>query len=223
MESLVLLHAFDLLEKHRDRLGTQLSSSDPIPRMTQGYPSFLSPSHSRNTIFFLIVPGRWLPRQEARSMDTKGSSRPFKAVGRCIHSDAPKSFWRESPPQRKSHLPLLKKLEIATTTNSGPPAHPTIADIFKDAPLLTHVVLQGLPDWEFNWSSLTILGVGDQICVYSSLDVLQKTVNLVELTFSTVFLDRDAEDMGISDLIHFPRLERLHLGSSCFVKSGDSA
>ena len=111
----------------------------------------------------------------------------------------------------KGHLPLLKKLEITTTTSSGPPIRPTFADIFKDAPLLTHVVLQNLPVWEFNWSSLTILGVGCQISVYSSLDILQKTVNLVELTFSTVFLDRDAEDMGISDVIHFPCLERLSI------------
>ena len=131
----------------------------------------------------------------------------------------------------KGHLPLLKKLEITTTTSSGPPIRPTFADIFKDAPLLTHVVLQNLPVWEFNWSSLTILGVGCQISVYSSLDILQKTVNLVELTFSTVFLDRDAEDMGISDVIHFPCLERLSivgikilaiLEGSCFAKSGDS-
>ena len=111
----------------------------------------------------------------------------------------------------KGHLPLLKRLEITTTTHSGPPVHPSFADIFKDAPLLTHVVLQSLPVWEFNWSSLTILGIGYQNDIYKSLAILQKTVNLVKLTFSDVFFYRDVgvEDMGL--MIHFPHLECLSI------------
>ena len=112
----------------------------------------------------------------------------------------------------KGHLPLLKKLEIASTTYSRPPVHPSLAGIFKDAPLLTHVVFEDDPVWDFNWSSLTILGIGYQIDIDKSLDILQKAVNLVELTFTDMFLYRDAGDMGISGLIiHFPHLECLSI------------
>jgi hypothetical protein len=143
MESLVLLDAVDLLEKDRDRLG-QLSSSDPILRTCQGDPSFLSQSHSRSTVFFLIVPGRWLPREEACAMDTKGSSRPFKAVGRGIHSDATNSFRLESPPQRKRPSSAAKKAGDNIDLVLWACGTSLIRGIFKDAPLLTHVVLEDI-------------------------------------------------------------------------------
>jgi hypothetical protein len=112
----------------------------------------------------------------------------------------------------KGHLPLLKTLEITTTTHSGPPVHPSFTDIFKDAPLLTHVMLQNVPVWQFNWSSLTILNIGYQNDIYKSFATLQKAVNLVELTFRDVCLFRDVEDMGISGLMmHFRHLECLSI------------
>ena len=171
---------------------------------------FLHRTQGKPFSFSLFREGGYPDKKHVRWIlkDLLDHSRQWEDV--CIRTH-PKVFGVGLLRNAKGHLPLLKKLEITTTTNSGPPVHPTFADIFKEAPLLTHVVLQGLPDWEFNWSSLTILGIGYQICVYSSLDILQKTVNLVELSFSTVFLDRDAEDMGISDVIPFPRLERLSI------------
>jgi hypothetical protein len=105
----------------------------------------------------------------------------------------------------KGHLPLLKRLEIAV-----PPYHrgsnPSLAGIFKDAPLLTHVALKGILTWEFNWSSLTTFNIGGQESINKTLAILRKTVNLVELTIGSVFLDA-----GISGLIHFPHLEYLSI------------
>ena len=105
----------------------------------------------------------------------------------------------------KGRLPLLKKLEITSTAYFGPLAHPSFA--FKDAPLLTHVVLGDIRVWEFNWSSLTILGIGHQPHIYKSLTILQKSVNLVELTFSDHFTYWGVQDSGL--MIHLPRLECL--------------
>ena len=113
----------------------------------------------------------------------------------------------------KGHLPLLKRLEITSTTMGLEPlVHPSFAGIFKDAPLLTHVVLEDLCGWEFDWTSLTILNIGRQTNIYESLTILQKPVNLVELTFSDVFLYRNVEHMGISGLmIRLPHLECLSI------------
>ena len=86
MESLVLLDAFDLLEKIRDRMGLWLLSQSSSRPIRQDDPSFLSQSYSRGTVFYLIVQGRCLPPEEGHAMDTKGSSRSFKAVRRGIHS-----------------------------------------------------------------------------------------------------------------------------------------
>jgi hypothetical protein len=113
----------------------------------------------------------------------------------------------------KGRLPLLKKLEITSSDYFGPEVHPSLAGIFKDAPLLTHVALQNFSAWELNWSSLTILSIGRQNNIRKSLAILQKTLNLVELTLSNEFLyRRDVEDMGISGLmIHFRHLECLSI------------
>ena len=113
----------------------------------------------------------------------------------------------------KGHLPLLKRLEITSTTMGLEPlVHPSFAGIFKDAPLLTHVVLEDLCGWEFDWTSLTILNIGRQTNIYESLTILQKPVNLVELTFNDVFLYRNVEAMGISGLmIRLPHLECLSI------------
>ena len=112
----------------------------------------------------------------------------------------------------KGHLPLLKKLEITSSDHFGPEVHPSFASIFKDAPLLTHVVLGDISAWEFNWSSLTILCIiGYQNDIYKSLAILRKTVNLVELTFNDMFLYHDVGDMGL--MIHFPHLECLSIGA----------
>ena len=113
----------------------------------------------------------------------------------------------------KGRLPLLKKLEITSSDYFGPEVHPSLAGIFKDAPLLTHVALQNFSAWELHWSPLTILDIGRQNDVHKSLAILQKTVNLVQLTFSNMFLyPRHVGDIGISGLmIHFRHLERLSI------------
>jgi hypothetical protein len=95
----------------------------------------------------------------------------------------------------KIHLPLLQKLEITSSAYFGSVVHPSSGGIFKDAPLLTHVVVRDISEWDLNWSSLTILNVGFQRNTRKSLPILQKTVNLVELTFSDVFLCRHADIM----------------------------
>ena len=109
----------------------------------------------------------------------------------------------------KGHLPLLKKLEIASTTHFWPVIPPSFTDIFKDAPLLTHVVLEDVSAWEFNWPSLTILGIGRRTYIYECIHILQKTVNLVELDFSDVIVEQDVEDSG--RMIHLPHLECLSI------------
>ena len=58
---------------------------------------------------------------------------------------------------------------------------------------------------DFNWPSLTILDIGIQKNILKTLPILQKTVNLVELTFRDVFSYRDADIV-----IHLPRFECLY-------------
>ena len=70
-------------------------------------------------------------------------------------------------------------------------------------------MLQDVFAWEFNWSSLTILCIiGFQHRIGKTLAILQKTVNLVELTFGDVLY----HDIGpTSGIIHFPHLEYLSI------------
>ena len=110
----------------------------------------------------------------------------------------------------KGHLPMLKKLEITSSDYFGPEVHSSFADIFEDAPLLTHVVLKDVSVWEFNWSSLTILClIGYQRNIGKTLAILQKTVNLVELTFGDVL--HHVGEFGMRGIIHFRHLEYLSI------------
>ena len=108
----------------------------------------------------------------------------------------------------KGHLPLLKRLDIVVVNdyrNRTP--HPSLT-IFEDAPLLIHVVVGGIFAWEFDWLSLTILSIGCNQNLTRTFAILQKTVNLVELTVSDVVHN---EDVAISGLIHLPHLEYLFI------------
>ena len=61
----------------------------------------------------------------------------------------------------KGHLPLLKRLEIVVDCHyRSMGLHPSVTGIFEDAPLLTHVAVEDISRWEFNWSSLTTLRIG---------------------------------------------------------------
>ena len=86
--------------------------------------------------------------------------------------------------------------------------HPSFAAIFRDTPLLTHVVVEDISMWEFNWSSLTILSMGHQKNITKSLAILQKSVNLVDLTIN-MFLRVPRGMHGL--MIRFPRLECLSI------------
>lgn len=114
----------------------------------------------------------------------------------------------------KGHLPLLKKLEIMVPyqhTDSSVPS--TVANVFEDAPLLTHVVLRVISAWrfKFNWSPLTILdfqqlnnGNFENMC-----SLLREAINLVELTLCNTCTHRP--HIEGSELIHLPRLECLSI------------
>jgi hypothetical protein len=106
----------------------------------------------------------------------------------------------------KGHLPLLKRLDIVVDNDyRGMVPHPSLT-IFEDAPLLTHVVVGGIFAWEFDWPSLTILSIGYLQNLTRTFAILQKTVNLVELTVSHVVYNGD---VAISGLIHLPHLKYL--------------
>jgi hypothetical protein len=64
----------------------------------------------------------------------------------------------------KGHLPLLKRLEIIVPSYyvGRGMIHPSFTGIFGDAPLLTHVVVEDISTWEFNWPLLTTFGIGRQ-------------------------------------------------------------
>jgi hypothetical protein len=107
-------------------------------------------------------------------------------------------------------LPLLKKLEISVEWD--PPQfsmrRDILTNVFEDAPLLTHVVLSD-HGWQFNfdWSSLTIVDfkyLGD---CERTLAILRETTNLVELSLLCSLRKRLHIEGG--ELIHLPRLERL--------------
>ena len=114
----------------------------------------------------------------------------------------------------KGRLPGLKKLEIVVAWSmKHERMRSTIAgmatNVFEDAPLLTHVGLRDDHTWQFNfnWSSLTIVNF---LCLeYSEsiLAILRETTNLVELTL-VCSLGKHLNIEG-GGLIHLPRLEHL--------------
>ena len=108
----------------------------------------------------------------------------------------------------KGHLPLLKRLEVVRPSYASffddTGSYSVISDIFGDAPLLTHVVVEDISIWEFNLPSLTTFDItGRYNSTTRTLAILRKAVNLVELTISNVLWDRE------SGLIYLPRLEHL--------------
>jgi hypothetical protein len=113
----------------------------------------------------------------------------------------------------KGHLPLLKRLEVIM------PSYASLfddmgsySDIFRDAPLLTHVVVEDISMWEFNWSSLTTFDIsGRYNSTTKTLAILRKAVNLVELTIGNVFWDSG------SGLIHLPHLQYLSISRADFL------
>ena len=123
----------------------------------------------------------------------------------------------------KGHLPLLKKLHLIVPDDSEDDPTGFLAGhaltspdltVFHDAPLLTEVTLQKIPDWQFNWSSLTIL----DLCVIPKEDhtkafnILRETVNLVVLWIGDVFSSATVDhEVSTNGLIQFPRLESLYL------------
>ena len=93
---------------------------------------------------------------------------------------------------------------VETTPITG-----TATSVFEDAPLLTHVGLEDNHRFQFNfdWSSLTILYLGDRKDCKSILAIPRETTNLVELTLG--YSSSKDLHIGGGELIHLPRLERL--------------
>lgn len=86
----------------------------------------------------------------------------------------------------KGRLPLLKKLEIIEDTyyrpQRGEIRQSIVANLFGEAPRLTHVILwDNSPFVQFNWSSLTIVHFHYTIHRERVVAALRETINLVEL------------------------------------------
>lgn len=125
----------------------------------------------------------------------------------------------------KGHLPLLKKLNLSVPDDDledRPPAflagHASLISpdltIFRDAPLLTEVSLRKIPDWQFNWSSLTMLDLDDipKDDHTKIFNILRETVNLVVLWISDAFsLVTVNHEVSTKGLIQFPCLKCLYL------------
>ena len=106
-------------------------------------------------------------------------------------------------------LPQLKKLDISQEiVDVRNPIPMVTIDAFEDAPLLTHVVLrQPVVQFEFNWSSLTIVHLVKAKIRKDIRSILRETINLVELIVEWPWWeDLDSERGG---LICLPHLERL--------------
>jgi hypothetical protein len=96
----------------------------------------------------------------------------------------------------KGHLPLLKKLHLIVPDHQDDDLTgflvgraPVDLTLFYDAPLLTRVILRKIIDWQFNWSTLTILDLydipeKDHIKIFN---ILRETVTLVELSIWDAF------------------------------------
>ena len=87
----------------------------------------------------------------------------------------------------KGHFPLLKRLEVVRPSYASffddTGSYSVISDIFGDAPLLAHVVVEDISIWEFNLPSLTTFDIsGRYNSTTRTLAILRKAVNLVELT-----------------------------------------
>ena len=114
----------------------------------------------------------------------------------------------------KGRLPLLEELDIDMIRRGQDHWRMEAANIFEDAPLLTHVVLWDAPGpSKFNWSSLTV--VSFQQFTKNFLPILRETINLVELCIEHSF----PEDLYSKEgrLIHLPRLERLSINAVAFL------
>ena len=110
----------------------------------------------------------------------------------------------------KGHLPLLKRLELIVPSYYEDAVHRSLTGILGDTPLLSHLVVENVSAWEFDWSSLTILCVGRQENITKFLAILQKSINLVKLSVRDEF---DSDTLGITSgsMIHFPHLEYLSI------------
>jgi hypothetical protein len=119
----------------------------------------------------------------------------------------------------KGRLPLLEELDISICSGKVNGHWRTeAANIFEDAPLLTHVVLCDAPGgpFKFNWSSLTVVSF-EQIeeTTKNFLPILRETINLVELRIGHDFPEDPDSKEG--RLIHLPHLERLSINEVAFL------
>ena len=119
----------------------------------------------------------------------------------------------------KGRLPLLKMLDIYVTNNdqwnTGNTISSMVANVFEDAPLLTHAVLWDTPwsQFKFNWSSLTIVNFQQSLAIPRNiLPTLKETVNLVEL-----IIERQFPEGLESGLIHLPHLKSLSVDHVAFL------
>jgi hypothetical protein len=131
----------------------------------------------------------------------------------------------------KGRLPLLKKLKLCAQVDKhdlrmGLTLPSVVANIFEDAPLLTHVILLDAPTWQFkfNWSSLTILNFhrSSNIIATGILPILRKAINLVELTVMMRPGDQEHLDSKGGRLIHLPHLEHLSINRVTFLSNFDT-
>lgn len=112
----------------------------------------------------------------------------------------------------KGRLPMLKKLFLSVATQQDITLPSMVANIFKDAPLLTHIALWESPSCQFfkiNWSSMTILEFrrwSTSLYTTGIAPILRETINLVELTIIPKLPDTEG-----GRLIHLPCLERLSI------------
>ena len=122
----------------------------------------------------------------------------------------------------KGRLPLLKMLDIYVREdeNTGDTIPSMVANVFEDAPRLTHVVLWDTPwsHFRFNWSSLTIVDFQQSLDIPRNiLPTLKETVNLVELIIEHEF------PAGLeSELIHLPHLKSLSVDNVAFLTCLDT-
>jgi hypothetical protein len=116
----------------------------------------------------------------------------------------------------KGRLSQLKKLEIDVKEDpdyedASRITPSMVTSVFEDAPILKKVVIWGFSPWKFkfNWSALTVVTLLRQGDRKGVLAVVRETINLVELTIKTRYLDPYIETR---ESIHLPHLERLSIG-----------
>ncbi|KAK2463947.1 hypothetical protein APHAL10511_003998 [Amanita phalloides] len=106
----------------------------------------------------------------------------------------------------KGHLPLLHSLQLIKGTYDNEPDH--IYDFFENAPRLKWLYLGNLSCWRINWSSLTILKIGEFINDEILLSILAQTQHLEKLAIYQSLDEASSLDQ-MTGLLNFPYLEVL--------------